>query len=180
MLLADGTVQSLQFAPTGKQPPTSVLLQNAIAPPLPVSAKSFTWQTSVPSITPGGTKLLAVPGATSPGTLAVGSPGGVPHLYLLDAAQHRVLDLKVLSGGGLVTPTVSITPTPTNAGGQAVGSVPPVTLQLQAQYASPSLLVQPRSIAVDVLGLQVSALSQNSSSILTLLSFNTGLPDNCG
>ncbi|GAC1344002.1 MAG: hypothetical protein NVSMB27_04450 [Ktedonobacteraceae bacterium] len=178
VLLAGGTVQSLLFA-SNNQPATSVFVQSAIAQPLPISSKAFTWQTPVPSIISGGTKSLAVPEATSPDALAAGAVNGVPHLFIMDAAQHRILDLKVASGGSAATPTVSITPTSTSVGGQAVGSVPPVIFQVQEQYASSSLLAQPRSMAVDNLGSQIDVLAQNTSSILTLLSFNSGLANNC-
>jgi len=179
VLLAGGAVQSLQFA-SDNQPATSVFVQSAIAPPLPVSSKAFIWQTPVPVITSGETKSLAAPGATSPGTLAVGLVNGVPHLYIMDAAQHRILDLKVVSGGSAATPSASITPTSTSVGGQAVGSASPVTFQLQTQYASPSLLAQPKSMAVDDLGTQINVLTQNTPSMLALLSFNTGTVNNCG
>src|SRR5205807_1895483 len=62
LLLADGTVQSLQFA-SGDHATTSVLVQQSIGQPLPVSAKDFTWTMTVPTVTPGGTTSLSVPAA---------------------------------------------------------------------------------------------------------------------
>ncbi|MFL5658162.1 MAG: hypothetical protein ACJ8CB_28760, partial [Ktedonobacteraceae bacterium] len=186
LLLADGTVQSLPFA-GGDHATTSVLVQQPIGQPLPVSAKDFTWRTPVPTVTPGGTTSLSVPGAISPRTLAVGLVNSVPHLYILDANLHRILDLKVAdastgSGGTPVTPTNAVTPTATNTGGGAVNNTSPIKLQLERQYASPTLFAQARSMAVDPQSSQVNVVAQtppNASSMLSLVSFKASSPNGC-
>jgi hypothetical protein len=186
LLLADGTVQSLQFA-SGDHETTSVLVQQPIAQPLPVSARDFTWTTPVPTVTPGGTTSLSVPGATSPRTLAMGVVNSVPHLYILDATLHRILDLKVadastVPGGTSITPTNAVTPTVTNTGGGAVNSASPVKLHLERQYASATLFAQARSMAVDPQSSQVNVVAQtppNALSMLSLVSFNASSPNGC-
>jgi hypothetical protein len=187
LLLADGTVQSLPFA-SGDHATTSVLVQQPIGQPLPVSAKDFTWTMSVPTVTSGETTALSVPGATSPRTLAVGVVNAVPHLYILDATLHRILDLKVAdastgSVGTSITPTNAVTPTATNTGGGAVNNASPVKLHLERQYASATLFAQARSMAVDPQSSQVNVVAQtlpNASSImLSLVSFNASSPNGC-
>jgi serine/threonine protein phosphatase PrpC len=186
LLLADGTVQSLQFAGSAHAT-TSVLLQQAIVQPLPVSAKDFTWQTTVPLVTPGGMTSLSVPGAALSHTLAVGLVNAVPHLYILDANLHRILDLKIAAApaaavGSTATTTSSATPTATNTGGGAVNTTAPVTLQLEKQYASPTLFAQAKSMAVDPQGTQVNVVAQtpaNASAMLNLVSFNAGSKIGC-
>jgi hypothetical protein len=186
LLQADGMVQSLQFA-SGDHATTSVLLQQAIAQPLPVSAKEFTWTMTVPTVTPGGMTSLSVPGATLPHTLAVGLVNTVPHLYILDATLHRILDLKVADAsagavGSSTTTTSSVTPTATNTGGGAVTTATPVTLHLERQYASSTLFAQTKSMAVDPQGTQVNVVAQtpsNASSMLSLVSFNASSQIGC-
>ncbi len=186
LLLADGTVQSLQFA-SGEHVTTSVLLQQAIGQPLGVSAKDFTWMMSVPTVTPGGMTSLAVPGATSPRTLGVGLVNAVPHLYILDATLHRMLDLRVPGAStapvaSSTTPGNGHTPTATITGGGAVNNASSVTLHLERQYASPTLFAQVKSMAVDPQGSQVNVVAQtppNAPSMLSLVSFNASSQSGC-
>ena len=186
LLQADGMVQSLQFA-SGDHATTSVLLQQAIAQPLPVSAKDYTWTMTVPTVTPGGMTSLSVPGATLPHTLAVGLVKTVPHLYILDANLHRILDLKVADAsagavGSSTTTTSSVTPTATNTGGGAVNAATPVTLHLERQYASLTFFAQTKSMAVDPQGTQVNVVAQtpsHASSMLSLVSFNASSQSGC-
>jgi hypothetical protein len=180
LLLADGTVQSLPFA-SGDHATTSVLVQQPIAQPLPVSARDFTWTTPVPTVTPGGTTSLSVPGATSPRTLAVGLVNAVPHLYVLDATLRRILDLKVTDASTGPVGT-SLTPTATNTGGGAVNNASSVKLHLERQYASATLFTQARSMAIDPQSSQVNVVAQtspNASSMLSLVSFNASSPNAC-
>jgi serine/threonine protein phosphatase PrpC len=172
-----GSVQSLQLA-AGSQnsTETSVLLDQPIKDPLAVDAK-FVAPTPVPTVTQGGTNSLGIPGAFSSSALAVGTVNGELHLYIMDAAVHRVLDLKPLGGGSSGTPTTGVTATPTNTGGGVANSA--VTLQLEQQYVSSSLFVQPRSMAVDTPGSNIDVLSQNNVSPLTLVSFQTNPQNSC-
>jgi hypothetical protein len=128
-------------------------------------------------VTQGGTKSLGIPGAVSSSALAVGSVNGELHLYIMDAAVHRVLELKPLGGGSSETPITGVTATPTNTGGGVANSA--VTLQLEQQYVSSSLFVQPRSVAVDTPGSNIDVLSQNNVSPLTLVSFQTNPQNSC-
>jgi serine/threonine protein phosphatase PrpC len=179
-LLAGGSVQNIQLAGgTQTQPATSVLVDNPISQPLPVSAKTFTWQTPVPTVTQEGTKALAVPGTPSPSSLGAGTVNGEPHLYIMDTASHRILDLKTMSGGNAETSTTGVTPTSTTTGGGVANNNSSMTLHLAQQYVSPTFLALPRSIAVDAQGSQVNVLSQNTSSMPALISFHTNPQNSC-
>ncbi len=172
-LHAGGSVQSLQLmAGSQNASETSVLVTTPIAHPLPVKAK-FIAQTPVPTVIQGGTKSLDIPGTVSSSALAVSSVNGEPHLYIMDAAFHRVLDLTPMGAGSTQTPTTGVTPTPTNTGGGVATTNSAVTLQLVQQYVSFSLLIQPRSLAVDTQGSQIDVTSQNDASMLALVSFHT-------
>ena len=174
-----GSVQSLQLvAGSQNSSETSVLVNNPIAQPLPVNSK-FLSQTPVPTVTQGGTKSLDIPGTVSSSALAVGTVNGEPHLYIMDAPFHRVLDLMTMGAGSTKTPTTGVTPTPTNTGGGVANTNSAVTLQLVQQYVSFSLLVQPRSMAVDTQGSQIDVISQNDASMLALVSFHTNPQNSC-
>ncbi len=181
-LLADGSIQSLQFA-AGNQAPTSVLLQSVIAQPLANSGVPFTWETSVPIVSTGGTNSLGVPGTMSTSALAVSLVNMVPHLFIMDVMLHRILELKTFGESVATSGTGAIsTPTPksTSTGGGAVSTPPPITLSLVQQYASSTLLLQGKSLAVDTLGANVNVLTQSSPSPLSnLVAFNPNLQTNC-
>jgi len=177
LLHLGGSVQSLQLTSESQNSTeTSVLVDQPIQHPLAVDTK-FIEPTPVPTVTAGGTKSLGIPGAISSSALAVGTIKGELHLYIMDAAVHRVLDLKPLGGGSSETPTTSISPTPTNTGGGVANSA--VTLQLEQQYVSSSLFAQPKSVAVDTSGSKIDVLSQNSTSPLALVSFQTNPQNSC-
>jgi serine/threonine protein phosphatase PrpC/flagellar basal body-associated protein FliL len=168
-LLADGSVQSLQLPNAGPSPapgktpaptpvptrapaPTNVLVQSSIAPSLAVSDTAFTPMMPVPTVaTPvtqaGPTQLVL----SSTATLSVGLIGNVPHLYVADAANQRVLELQgvsnALTGANL-------------------------TLQLVRQYASSNLLPQMKSLTVYSRGMVTYVLTQQSSSVFNLVSIN--------
>jgi hypothetical protein len=97
----------------------------------------------------------------------------------MDAPFHRVLDLMTMGAGSTKTPTTGVTPTPTNTGGGVATTNSAVTLQLVQQYVSFSLLVQPRSMAVDTPGSQIDVISQNDASMLALVSFHTNPQNSC-
>ena len=171
-LHAGGTVKSLQLvAGSNNLSETSVLVENPIAQPLSVDAP-FLWQTPVPAVTQGGTKSLAVPGTASTSALAVSVFQGEPHLYIMDTTSHRVLDLKTSGGGSAGTPTAGVTPTSTITGGGVANNNSSVILQLAQQYVSPTLLVSPKSIAVDAPGSHIDVLSQNTAPMSALISFS--------
>ncbi|HAG97641.1 MAG TPA: hypothetical protein DCL75_01945, partial [Ktedonobacter sp.] len=58
-------------------------------------------------------------------------------------------------------------------GGGVANNNSSVTLHLAKQYVSPTLLAQPKSMAVDTQGSQVNVLSQNSPAMPALISFHT-------
>jgi serine/threonine protein phosphatase PrpC/Flp pilus assembly protein TadG len=174
MLLSSGEVRSLPLE-SGSQHllPTPVLVQAPIALPLTTSGKGFKAYIDVPVVTPveeKGSTPLMVPSAlpTNPAMLAAGLVNGVPHLYIGDPINHRVLDLEVAE------PSVQGTSTPTPT---PVGST--LTLQLVQQYVSPADLSMVKSLAVDPQGVQLGILSQNTSSMVSLVTASTGPQTGC-
>ncbi|GAC1380751.1 MAG: hypothetical protein NVS4B7_03460 [Ktedonobacteraceae bacterium] len=184
LLLADGSMQSVSVI-SGSQEATSVLVKAAISQPLPVDAKAFAWGTPVPTAITGGTTSLSIPDATSTNSLAVGTVGNFdsqPHLYIMDAALHRVLDLKVADDGTIgssTTPATAVTATSTSTGGGVISSTPLTRLQLVKQYTSPTLFAQMKSMAIDSPGAQVNVLTQNSTSTTSLMSFSVSQQNGC-
>lgn len=178
-LLADGSIQSLQFATTN-QAPTSVLVQNAIAQPLANSGEPFTWQMSVPTVTTGSSRSLGVPGTTLSSALAVSLVDKVPHLFVMDVMQNRILELTPVGDSGATGTTTTPTPKSTNTGGGAVNDATPITLNLVKQYASSPLLTQGKSLAVDTQGANVNVLTQSSASSLpNVVAFSTTAQTGC-
>ena len=95
--------------------------------------------------------------------LTAGQINGVPHLYIGDPANYRVLNLES-------SPTGSLTPTPTGT----TGTTNSVKLQLDQQYVSYSDFKQLKSLAMDRKGDQLAALSQIPSSMANLIAIQTG------
>lgn len=178
-LSAAGLVQSVTLVNAGNQVATNVLVQKAIAQPLPVSAKDFTWATPVPTVTSGGTNALSIPGTTLSHSLAVGTVNNVSHLYIMDVGLHRVLDLVVAdNAAGTSTPTNGAAPASTSTttvGGGVTGSV---MLLLERQYTSSTLFTQVKSIAFDAHSVQVDVVTQNASQ-MNLISFSTSSQIGC-
>jgi serine/threonine protein phosphatase PrpC len=172
-LLDGGSLQSIQLSSGVQSQATSVLVDELLPQPLQVSTTTFVWQTPVPTVSQAGTKALAAPGTSSLNALGVGTLNGEPHLYIMDTTLHRILDLKTISGGNAGASTPGITPTSTTTGGGVANNNSSVTLQLAKQYVSPTLLAQPKSMAVDTQGSQVNVLSQNSPAMPALISFHT-------
>jgi serine/threonine protein phosphatase PrpC len=166
LLLSSGDVQSLSLM-NGSQLsslPMPVLAESQIAPPLVATAKDYKATTAVPTVTtvdPSGSTALSIPSMsqTNPAMLTAGQINGVPHLYIGDPANHRVLNLES-SPGGLTTPTT--------------GTNNSVKLQLDQQYVSYTDFKQVKSLAVDRQGDQLSALSQIPPSTANLVSIQTG------
>ena len=94
--------------------------------------------------------------------LTAGQINGVPHLYIGDPANHRVLNLES-SPGGSVTPTSTGTNGTTNS----------VKLRLDQQYVSYSDFKQVKSLATDRQGDQLAVLSQIPLSMANLVSIQT-------
>ncbi len=164
LLLADGSLVSLQAGGTGAAlTPTPVLVPSPLAAPLPASGAAFTATMPVPTpadaaaaTSTGPVPLrVASPGDLAAEGLSVAVVGGLPHLYLADRANQRVLDL---SGG----PTVI-------AGTGGNGSKNQL-FQMVQQYASSSLLAQMKGIVADARGMIVYALTQSSPTVTSLVS----------
>jgi hypothetical protein len=180
LLLSSGNVQSFSLVSGShlSSPPMPVLVQPQIAPPLATNANDYNAKTPVPTVTttvdPNGSAALSIPGTSqaNPAVLTAGQINGVPHLYIGDPANRRVLNLESSPGG-----STSPTPTGTN------GATNSVKLQLDQQYVSFSDLKQVKSLAADRQGKLLAVLSQNAPSMASLVSINTGaqngVPENC-
>ncbi|MDQ2902569.1 MAG: Stp1/IreP family PP2C-type Ser/Thr phosphatase [Chloroflexota bacterium] len=184
LLVGDGSVQSLQFGGQGPQSlPAAVVMPHPLPAGVSATQQDYTQATPVPTVAVPASQNGPFPlQASNRGTLSASSNNGTPHLYIADAANHRILDLTMAgNAGGTSTPTAkSVTPAPTNAGG-GTSTSNNVTLQLNQQYVSSSLLSAVRNVTVDpVSGATVYALtqSQNSAATLRLVSINTG-PNSC-
>ena len=151
-----------------------VLVEPQIALPLGISAKDFTPETPVPKVTPVESSVstpLSIPSTTQT-NLTAGQINGVPHLYIGDQANYRILNLES-------SPTGSLTPTPKGTTGNSNS----VKLQLDQQYVSYADFKQLKSIAMDQKGNQLAVLSQIPSSMANLIAIQTGtqnsVPGNC-
>ncbi len=169
LLLSSGDVQSLSLTPSSL--PVPVFVESQIAPPLGTIAKDYNAATPVPTVTPvnqnGGTPSpLSIPSTmqTNLATLTSGQINGVPHLYIGDPANHRILNLEF-------SPTGSLTPTATGTTGNSNS----IKLQLDQQYVSSTDFKQLKSLTVDRKGDPLAALSQFPSSIANLVTIQTGV-----
>jgi hypothetical protein len=157
-----------------------VLVQSQIASPLATTARDYNAKTAVPAVQPvtsvgvSGSTVLSIPSQsqTNPAVLTAGQINGVPHLYIGDPANHRVLNVES-SPSGLLTPTSTGTYGTTNS----------VKLQLDQQYVSYSDFKQVKSLATDRKGDQLATLTQIPPSTANLVTIQTstlnGIPGNC-
>ncbi len=168
LLLANGSVQSLQLTNTSPEPlpikapsPTNVLVQPPVAPSLGISEAAFTPATPVPTVptsdVQAGSTQLTV---SSTASLTTNSLGSLPHLYIADTANHRVLDLQ---------------PAPT------AGTGNPVTLQLVRQYVSSDLFAQMKSLTLNSRSGAAYVLAQKTASVFSLVAIDTNaqVQDTC-
>jgi len=180
LLLSSGQVQSLPVVNGGQTSlPTGVLVQPPIAAPLRTSAKEYHPTEAVPTATAveqTGSVPLSVPSAlpTANATLSTSQVNTVPHLYIGDPVNHRVLDLAPPTVGGSATP--SPTPAPTGTSGAAARNV---TFQLAQQYVSSTQLSQVKSLAADREGKRLAVLSQNTPSMTSMVTISTGTQPTC-
>ncbi len=168
LLLANGSVQSLQLTNTSPEPlpikapsPPNVLVQPSIAPSLGISEAAFTPATPVPTVPTsdvqaGATQLTV----SSTASLTTNLLGSLPHLYIADTANHRVLDLQ---------------PAP------SAGTGNPVTLQLVRQYVSTDLFAQMESLALNSKSGAAYVLAQKTASVFSLVAIDTNaqVQDTC-
>ncbi len=141
LLQSGGSLQSLHFtggSPTAtKQVAGNVLLTSAPATPLPVSPAQFGADTPVPSVSRPSSGIVTVPSSAETVLLAAGAVNRMQDLYILDGANHRILDLQAASAPSTATPTAS-----TDAGSGMM-------MKLVRQYASTQALGHVRSMVVD-------------------------------
>ncbi len=169
MLFSDGNVKSLPIKDTTINPSAllvPVLTMFSIPTPL-----YTTPSTPVPTVTTtnqNSNTPLIVSTATA---LASGVAGGVPHLYIGDSMNHRVLDLIIPSTIGAGTPTATATATP-------AGASLTLTMQLVQQFVSPQSINIVKGIAVDPQGANIHFLAQNALQ-LNLVSVSSGLQTAC-
>ncbi|GHO43126.1 Stp1/IreP family PP2C-type Ser/Thr phosphatase [Ktedonospora formicarum] len=150
LLLDNGNIQSVLFA-EGKRAAAGVGIQQPIYTPLSVSTQGFTSSTSpVPAPVPQMQTLLMIPRATT-SVLAANKVGDVPHLFIADSSNHRLLDLNIVSSGNSGT---------TLSGDNTTGT-PQLKMQLSRQYVSPVLLNSLKSITPDPDGNKVILISQS-------------------
>jgi serine/threonine protein phosphatase PrpC len=180
LLYGTGAVQSLQLT-SGNQSflPGLVLLDAPIAAPLSSSSTEFTASKDVPAVAPvieNGNVPLTIPSASSNigPILSAGMVERVPHLYIGDSLNHRILDLMVAS-----TVVAQGTPSPTaTSTGTQTSKV--VTLHLERQYVSPTMLATMKSVVVDPQGVTLDVLAQGTGSpVPQLVTLNTGTPTGC-
>jgi serine/threonine protein phosphatase PrpC len=155
-LLANGNVMSQQFAPGNLTPVSAVLQpQPPVAPALAANPQDFQAMAPVPVPAAGQTisalSTLSIPRASQ---LAAVLVNNVPHLYIMDDQDHRVLDL-------VQDTTASTTATPTSTPIKG-GAASAVKMSLFQQYASPVLLAKVKSLGVDPAGVQLYLLTQGT------------------
>ncbi|HZU01767.1 MAG TPA: Stp1/IreP family PP2C-type Ser/Thr phosphatase [Ktedonobacteraceae bacterium] len=177
LLFSDGSVQSLSFV-SGNPKLESVLIQQPIAPSLPLAPNEFAPTLTVPTVNAlaQSQSFLSVSQAS---LLLAGIVEGTPHLYLVDGLYHRVLDLQWLpSSPPSSTPTGSATPatrTSTTGGATSAGGV---MMRLLAQYSSARLLAEVKSLVVNPKQAQLSLLTHGSQD--ALLSIDVSQKTPCG
>ena len=174
LLFSDGSVQTLPFAGSNQKLET-VLIQQPIAPSLPVGPKEFTPTVTVPMVNAvaHSQSFLSVSQAR---LLVAGSVENVPHLYMADGLYHRVLDLQWMSSSPPSSmPTGSAT-TATNTTGGATSSGGGMTMQLLAQYTSARLLADVKSIVVSSKDAQLSLLTHNDQDALLSIDVSQKVP----
>jgi hypothetical protein len=175
MLFSDGEVKSLPLTNGVINPsalPIPVQTSLSIPTPLPIVGSNYKAFQPVPTVTlenqTGSTPLIVSTTTTTTTTvLASGEVSGVPHLYIGDSTNHRVLDLEIPTSSGTSTPTATSTPASAS-----------LTMQLVQQFVSSQFLNAVKSVAVDPLGATVNILAQNPSQ-LNLVSVNSGLQAGC-
>jgi len=148
LLHSDGEVKSLQFTTTNATE-NQVVLQNTIETPWSVDPQSVTATTPVPVPSGPITHFLTIP-APSPTTstqslLVAAQVNNASHLYIYDAANHRILDVTSFAGGSV---------------GNANNAS---SLQLVRQYASPTTLSAVEGMTIDPMGNQLNVITQSGN-----------------
>jgi len=189
LLHNDGSLKSLQSW-SAKPTETDINALQTIATPWALDAQRFTFATPIvapTAVAKDKALSIPVPVITTPpqSLLASGLVDNIPHLYIADNANHRVLDFTSVAGAigsaSLATPvpTPIPTPAPTAASTPASTAVPAATatsvagggmagstneageasMQLLQQYTSPTVLPSIRSLVADPRGLQLDLMT---------------------
>jgi len=166
MLLGDGSIVS---TPSGAiASPTSVLINQPLAPTLAADAQGFTATTTVPTVTTTAQKgsvalTISPPSQSNSPTLSAGMVTGTNafHLFIGDPASHRVLDLTLLATSGNNAQNAS------------------VTLSLVQQYTSPAYFNTIKSVAIDPSGATINILGQNASASESLVQVSANAQNAC-
>ena len=175
MLFSNGNVYSVPLTGSAISSSalfTPVLTLLSIPTPLSIAGNYTTPSTPVPTVITSNqnsnTPLIVstATAAPAPDVLASGVVNGVPHLYIGDSMNHRVLDLVIPASIGAGTPTAAATP-----------ASPSLTMQLNQQLVS-SQFNTVKSIAVDPQGATINILAQGTSQ-LNLVSVSSGLQAGC-
>jgi serine/threonine protein phosphatase PrpC len=179
LLDSAGNVQSLQFA--DNQQASNVVLQHPIANPLPISASSFSLNTSVPAPARQTSSSLTIsPGSSQAIFLTTGLVNNVAHLYIVDSVYHRVIALQATSDQATstanATPTAKATSaanaTPTKQSAQQAASANNVVESNGQPGAVTTMTIVQQYVSSDVLTV-VKAVSTNPKiSQLFLLTAN--------
>ena len=152
LLLSNGDVQSEPSAYVS-EPPMPVFVLSQIVPPLAMNAKDYNATTTVPAVAPVDqiiTTAFSIPSTpTNPAMLTSGQMNGVPHLYIGDPANHRILNLESSPLG-------------------------PDRLQLDQQFVSYAGFKQVKSLSANRQGDQLATLTHIPPSTANLVSIQTG------
>jgi hypothetical protein len=137
LLDGSGNVQSLQFAMTTQQP-SNVVLPHPLADPLSISAKSFSFKMDVPVPSQQTSSSLTFsPNAAQTTFLTTNLVNNVPHLYIVDSAEHRVIALQTASNSTSATASA----TPTNQAAQQTNQATATVTATAAATATSSPVV---------------------------------------
>jgi len=164
LLLANGSLVSLQVG-SSNATLSPVLVPAPFASPLAGSGTAFTATMPVPTpansaaVTSAGPVPLQVASTAdlAAESLSAAVVGGVPHLYLADTANRRVVDLS-----GSTNVLVPLAGTRSASKSQL--------FQMVQQYASSSILGQMKGIAMDAKGMVLYALTQSNPPLVRLVS----------
>lgn len=148
-LHSDGSIKSLTFT-SGKSVEVPVALSGTVHSPWLLDARTFSADStslSTAAPTPDMNKFVAI---SAPQTsaqqqvqttfIATGLVNKTNHLYLVDNANHRVLDFTIQSGS-------ASNGNQTSVGGNVLGTS--TNAQLSRQYASPGILPSIKSLELD-------------------------------
>ncbi len=174
LLHSDGDIKSLDVTAsksTSKPVEMGVLLPVSIATPWSQDVQTFNVATPIATPTAPIAKFLTIPAPTAQTAqtlLSAGAINGVPHLYVVDNTNHRVLNFTIKSTGAAQTAAVTPTASATNrAGGGVIGSgsgPAGPSVNLEQQYVSASIVSDVKGLSFDARTNQINLLTGMQSS----------------